>query len=369
MDTQRARSARKGLRLLVLAVAAGVGVAGCHGTPTDQFSDKLITRTDKFFDVAHTTGTTFVIVGYNGRILRSEDAGETWAEVESPAQWSLNQVEFIDDYGWAVGHYGTIIHSRDAGKTWTQQQSSTEKTIFAVSFTDKLHGRASGDQSTFLSTDNGGETWEARRIAVSQVGLTPDMSLAVPDIIYYGIHFFDEQNGWMVGEYGNIRHTSDGGQTWDSQHGSLLNGLRTAGVMAADVMSLSAFFRVHFSDLNHGHIMGGGGAIASTNDGGQNWTWISREGQFNKDVPAMPIYDFVQPSQNGKLLAVGTNGLVLNSEDNGASWQPSTTKADIFTWLNGVDITDEGKGVIVGGKGTILLTSDYGKTWRPIQEQ
>ena len=369
MDTQRARSARQGLRLFALAIAVGMGVVGCHGTPTDEFSDNLITRTDKFFDVAHATGDTFVIVGYNGRILRSEDAGETWQQIESPAEWTLNQVEFVEDYGWAVGHYGTIIHSRDGGKTWTQQQSSTEKTVFSLSFTDKLHGRASGDESTFLFTNNGGETWEAKRIDVSQVGLTEDMKLAVPDIIYYGIHFFDDQNGWMVGEYGNVRHTSDGGQTWDSQHGSLIEGLRTAGVIAADVMSLAAFFRVHFTDLNNGHIMGGGGAIASTTDGGQNWTWISRDGQFNADVPSMPIYDFVQPGGDGQLVAVGTNGLILNSDNNGANWKPSTTEADVFTWLNGVAITDQGKGVMVGGKGSILLTSDHGKSWRPIKEQ
>ena len=142
MDTYRARSARRSLCMFVLAAAVGLGVAGCHGDFSSAFVERLITRTDKFFDVAHASGDVFVIVGYNGRIIRSEDAGETWQEIESPAEWSLNQVEFVGDTGWAVGHYGIILNSRDAGKTWTKQESATEKTIFAVSFIDKLHGWA-----------------------------------------------------------------------------------------------------------------------------------------------------------------------------------------------------------------------------------
>jgi len=130
MDTHWARSARRSLSFFVLAVAVSLGVAGCHGDFSSKFIDKLISRTDKLFDVAHTTGDGFVVVGYNGRIIRSEDAGETWIEVESPAEWTLNQVEFVGDDGWAVGHYGIILNSRDGGKTWTKQDSSTEKTLF-----------------------------------------------------------------------------------------------------------------------------------------------------------------------------------------------------------------------------------------------
>ena len=368
MDTHRATSARRSLSFFVLAVIVGLGAAGCHGDLSSAFVDSLVARTDKFFDVAHVTGDVFVTVGYNGRIIRSEDAGETWQEIESPAEWSLTQVEFVGDTGWAVGHYGTVINSRDAGKTWTKQESATEKTLFAVSFVDELHGWASGDESIFLWTDNGGESWNARRIEVSQVGLDDNMRLAVPDIMYYGIHFVDEQHGWMVGEYGNIRNTTDGGQTWGSQHGILLDELRAAGVMASDVMSLAAFFRVHFTDPNNGLAMGGSGAIASTSDGGQTWHWVSRDGT-HADVPNMPIYDFVRPDADGKVVAVGTNGLVLNSDNNGGNWARATTDADVFTWLNGIAIADSGKGVMVGGKGSILLTNDSGKTWRPIKEQ
>ena len=29
-----------------------------------------------------------------------------------------------------------------------------------------------------------------------------------------GMSWFDQQNGWIVGGFGTILHTKDGGQTW-----------------------------------------------------------------------------------------------------------------------------------------------------------
>ena len=92
MDTYRAGSARTRLSFFALAVVLGLGLAGCERDYGEEFVENMVSRTDKFFDVAHATGDTFVIVGYNGRIIRSEDAGETWTEIESPAEWALTQV-------------------------------------------------------------------------------------------------------------------------------------------------------------------------------------------------------------------------------------------------------------------------------------
>jgi photosystem II stability/assembly factor-like uncharacterized protein len=236
-----------------------------------------------------------------------------------------------------------------------------------VSFVDKLHGWASGDESTLVWTNNGGESWNVKRIEVSQIGLTEDMSLAVPDIIYYGIHFADAQNGWMVGEYGNIRHTNDGGKTWDSQHDSLLDQLAERGGIR-DVMSMGAFFRVYFTDQNKGIVVGAGGAVAVTDNGGEEWRWVSREGD-NPEVPNLHIYDVEPSRQDGRLIAIGTNGLILTSPNGGRTWQPARAPEGIYTWINGIALSNNGKGVTVGGKGTVLLSDDAGQTWRKFVEE
>lgn len=366
MSKKGGSHAQRCLSLFALLCTLVIGLAGCGGGGHDVLlNTDLIKRTDKFFDVAHVGGNVFVTVGYDGRILRSEDNGQTWQEITPrPVDYSLNQVTFVEDYGWAVGHNGSITHTRDGGKTWTLQQSGTTKALFSVSFADKLHGWVSGDESTLLWTDNGGETWSVTRIEVSQVGLSEDTMLAVPDLIYYGIQFTDAQNGWMVGEYGNIRHTSDGGKTWDSQHESLLDELVEKGG-SKDVMTLGAFFRVLFTDPNNGMAVGAGGAVAVTDNGGKQWRWISREGE-KQDVPNIHLYNIVAPGQNGQLIAVGTNGLVLTSSNSGADWQTATIPGGVFTWINGLAFGEGGKGVLVGGKGLILLSDDSGQSWRTL---
>jgi len=343
---------------------AALGLAGCQKGHGVQLNNDLIRRTDKFFDVAHVTGNTFVMVGYEGRILRSEDGGQNWTEIQRPVDISLTQVTFVDDYGWAVGHHGTIVHTRDGGKTWTAQKSNTEKSIFAVSFTDKLHGWACGDESTWLWTDNGGESWNPEHIEVSQVGVSETTSLAIPDIIYYGIQFLDPKNGWMVGEFGNIRHTSDGGKTWDSQHEPLLDELAAKGGNK-DVMTLGALFRVRFTDPNHGMVVGAGGALAVTDDGGKKWRWVSREGE-KSDVPPLHLYNIAMPRKDGRAVMTGTNGLILFSDNGGLDWQPAAIPGGVFTWINGLAFSPDGKGVLVGGKGVILLSDDAGQSWRTL---
>jgi photosystem II stability/assembly factor-like uncharacterized protein len=344
-----------------LALVAAISLAGCEHNKETPLNNDLITRTDKFFDVAHATGNVFVIVGYDGRILRSENNGQVWQEITPrPTTWSLTQVSFIDDYGWAVGHNGAIVHSRDNGKTWTVQQSNTTKALFSVSFIDKLHGWACGDESTWLSTTNGGETWEAHRIDVSQVGLSEETSLAVPDIIYYSIRFVDQQEGWLVGEYGNIRHTTDGGKTWDSQHDTLLEASGQK-----DVMTMGALFRVSFADKKHGFAVGATGMVIATDDGGKQWRWISREGQ-KADIPPLHLYNISSTGQDGKLVITGTNGTILDSDNSGADWKPAKAPGGVFTWINGLAFGDGGNGVLVGGKGLILLTDDRGQSWRTL---
>lgn len=371
MQKREVRRGRQRLSLLapLVAIIAVVGLVGCeHHEGNVELNNDLIRRTDKFFDVAHVTGGVFVTVGYDGRVLRSENYGQTWEEIHPwPAGWSLTQVNFVGDHGWAVGHHGTIIHSRDGGKTWTLQQSNTEKTLFALSFVDNLHGWACGDESTWLSTKNGGETWDVHRIDVSQVGLSADTSLAIPDLIYYDVEFIDQNEGWLVGEYGNIRHTADGGQTWDSQHESLLDELVQKGGNK-DVMTLGAFFKVHFSDQQNGITVGAGGAVAVTDDGGKKWRWVSREGS-KADIPGLHMYTVAAPSNDGKLVMVGTNGVILTSENGGIDWQPAQTPGGVFTWVNGLAFAEGGKGVLVGGKGVILRTDDFGKSWSTIPEQ
>jgi len=60
-------------------------------------------------------------------------------------------VQFIDENnGWVVGDSGTILKTTNAGATWAQQTSGTEHNLLAVCFKNLNTGWAVG----------GGEFWE-----------------------------------------------------------------------------------------------------------------------------------------------------------------------------------------------------------------
>ena len=193
-----------------------------------------------------------------------------------------------------------------------------------------------------------------------------ETSLAVPDLIYYSVHFIDQNNGWIVGEYGNIRHTSDGGKTWDAQHESLLDAIgRKRWQGMRDVMNFGAFFRVRFLDATHGYVVGAGGAIAATDDGGKKWRWIAREGD-KQDVPPLHIYNIARPGNNNRLVATGTNGLFSFRITMEPTGRHAKTPGGVFTWINGLAFSPEGKGVLVGGKGVILLIRRCWASWQTL---
>ena len=59
-----------------------------------------------------------VIVGDQGRIIRSVDDGVTWKLTQSNTDISFHDESFIDaEYGWACGEDGIISRSTDGGKT------------------------------------------------------------------------------------------------------------------------------------------------------------------------------------------------------------------------------------------------------------
>ena len=71
----------------------------------------------------------------------------------------------------------------------------------------------------------------------------------------HGVIALDESHIWLVGAYGQIFHTRDGGATWEQQK----SGVQTLLVDGA------------FVDRTTGWAVGIGGVIVHTRDGGATW--------------------------------------------------------------------------------------------------
>lgn len=330
-------------------------LSSCHEEGNEvSLSNRLITISDKFYDVAAISPEKAIVVGYGGKILMTTDGGKSWQVKPSGTELALYNVKFADDQnGWVCGQDGLILHTQDGGETWRKQESGLALSIFALWFVNPTHGWAVSEQATYLRTTSGGESWEVGRIEASLEGVDEDATLALVDPTLYDIHFIDEQTGWMAGEFGKIYHSTDGGVSWQEQQGTLLG---QAGI--DDALNLPTWFGISFLNADEGITVGLEGKMATTTDGGKTWNFTTLQtSTFSTD----PLYDpFVR---DGFGWITGGSGRVLHLQN--GEWRPAQLGLPVVTWLRAIDFFDDNNGWIVGGYGTIIHTTDGGKTWRP----
>jgi len=270
---------------------------------------------------------------------------------------TLNGLYVFDrQHAFAVGARGVVITTKNGGEKWTAIPTPTKDHLYAITFAadHPERGWAVGTYGCIIATTDGGETWQEGRIEASVEGVSEDATLAMNDPTLYDVHFVDEKTGWMVGEFGKIYHSTDGGANWTEQQNSLLG---QAGI--TDALNLPTWFGVRFVSATEGVVVGLEGKIAKTTDAGKTWTFTGLElAQVSTDQLYTPRW---MGKDNGWI--VGAAGRVLRL-DNG-EWKPAALGLRAVTWFRSIDFFDENSGWIVGGYGTILRTTDGGKTWLP----
>ena len=160
-------------------------------------------------------------------------------------------------------------------------------------------------------------------------------------------------------------------QSHDPQLGS---SFFTTDVQSSDNLYTSAIVRKSidlnggtFSSADVGWIVGKGGAIAGTEDGGATW-------QSSDSVGTADLYDADSPVNDAKhAWIVGDAGTVLawcapdasacaTTKDGAWHAQPSGTAAN----LRAVYFRDANNGIAVGSSGTIIRTTNGGASWTAV---
>jgi len=134
------------------------------------------------------------------------------------------------------------------------------------------------------------------------------------------IYFITESSGCIVGDGGIILQTTDGGLNWNEQ---------TSGT-TADLMSL-------FLVNNNGWVVGNSGTVLKTTNSGNSW--VSQNSNTSENLNS--VY-FVN-DQTG--FAVGNNGTYISTDNGGTSWtytqlSPADFYAIAFGSLNGWILSD-----------------------------
>ncbi|MCX6134759.1 MAG: YCF48-related protein [Ignavibacteriales bacterium] len=210
-----------------------------------------------------------------GRIYRTVNGGATWVPVDLPNIARPNDIYFTDTLtGFAVGQYGGVVKSTDGGITWREVYrasysangtSSMTEPLRRVVFADKNNGWAVGGISgveTKIRTTDGGVTWQISN-------QTPGGSSL------QGLCFTDTKNGWAVGGVVSgpvILRTTDGGVTWGRQTHPLASNTRLV------------FWSIHMYSADEGWVVGDSGKILKTTNGGGS-IQVSGITDRDNDVP------------------------------------------------------------------------------------
>lgn len=118
------------------------------------------------------------------------------------------------------------------------------------------------------------------------------------DITYYSIYFSNETAGWIVGYSGTIKHSSDGGITWNSQQSGVSSNL----------------WDICFVNSQNGWICGAGNTVLRTLDGGNSWQNISPVDTSGQTYVSIKFID-----ENVGWMS-SNYGKILKSTNGGMSW-------------------------------------------------
>ena len=283
------------------------------------------------------------VVGEEGTILNTTDGGSTWNEITCPVTYPLYNVHFINpDTGWVGGDHNSIteiMRTTDRGLSWESYTltSASDYGNYDIEFIDGGAGQpprgfVSAGLSLVWKTDDYGENWVD--IGFGGCGANSLRSIS----------FINKDEGWFVGEPSatqevTIVHTTDGGQTYESQTNPTDPDIRLNSVS--------------FADSQHGIAAGVGTTILYTSDGGSNWE-------------SSPVSNYrwqsVHLNQSGNAWAVGRNGTIIYSTDWGYTW--TTQESGVSSELREVIFINDNEGWIVGGgtglPGVILHTTTGG---------
>lgn len=276
------------------------------------------------------------VVGGEGKIIKTTDAGNTWQQQNSGVSVSLTKIFFLDaNTGYCGGFGGTILKTTNAGDTWVNSNPATGA-VQGLYFIDSQTGFAVGNGFA-MKTINGGSSWTFQDLPTSDpiltsiifnqgkgfigeadaesnllfsmdAGTTWQNGKTRSGIVHtYGTSFLSESlSGYLVGteQEGSITHplinkTEDNGTQWNSYIlDSALGMLRS--VVIANGLKACAIGR-YIDDPTFGNT----GLIMTTIDGGVTWT--------SQSIPSVAAFSCVTKTSSAYYI-VGSYGVILKSD-------------------------------------------------------
>lgn len=316
---------------LTLALGAAARPAAPHYDVLElPAAPSAIAEKSLLFSLTRAGGRLFA-TGIRGHILYSDDQGRSWMQAsEVPVRSSLLDAGFpTPEQGWVVGHEGVILHTDDGGRHWVRQLDGAELARIGLE-----HYRALSERHP-----------EDARYPV----LVDEMQLAIDgnaDRPLFKVLMRNAREGIVIGAYGLLLATVDGGSSW---------------LPIMERLELEQY--VHLFDCVE--LPGTSETGATRVIAGEMGTVLIEDpasGEWRRQAfPYEGSMFTLVVTPDGALLTGGLRGRVFRSIDRGANWvevdKPSTPAVVAGTVL------DDGRVLLGTQDGALLASDDDGRSF------
>lgn len=313
--------------LMPLVIIASLLYAAFFIKPTvssKAVAPPMFERRDHLYGLAVAQEKDVWVVGSDGKILHTDQAGAgwNWAAQKAGVETNLQAVAAWDKLrAVAVGNNGLALFTEDGGAKWTDAQapkSAVANKLVRVRVQAEGLGYAIGEYNAILKSTDYGKTW-AR--------LTPEK-----DVVWYG---FDSAGRKILvaGEFGRIMLSPDEGASWQE-------------IQTPTKAHLTG---VAFRSEQEALLVGLNGTLLRTLDSGKNWQIVSAGIDEH-------IYDVIWDGV--RYVACGDRGLLITSAD-GTNWSTLDAGLDAtqrnYLWF--MQIRKFGAAYLLAGS-TLALVED-----------
>ncbi|MFY0727309.1 WD40/YVTN/BNR-like repeat-containing protein [Pseudomonas sp. NFX15] len=307
-------------------------------------------------------GSRMIAVGQRGHILYSDDNGQVWQQAQVPVSSHLVAAHFpTAQQGWVVGHDGVVLHTADAGSTWTRQLDGRQIGPLMLAYYQEQLARQPDNPDL------------QARVADAQ-----RMTQEGADKPFLDVWFENDRVGYIIGAFNLIFRTQDGGNHWTpwldrtdnptalnlyairpvgedlfiaGEQGLVLKLDRAQGRFIATPTPYNGSFFGITGKPGVALVFGLRGNVYRSTDSAVSWSKV------DLGLPLSITTGCV--TSDGRIVLVSQAGHVLVSTDEGASFhlQPNTALAPVAA----VQVTGDNSLVLAGARGLRLLPLEHAR--------
>jgi photosystem II stability/assembly factor-like uncharacterized protein len=339
------------------------------------FISFISTNQDLFTDINYLQNGTIFAAKKKGGVYKSTNEGDNWNNYFINISSDLWGIKIIDANNLFIsGEDGALAKSTNGGFNWINKNNKRNERIIGPVFANSNTGFICDSNHYIYKSTDAGDNWY-------QIG-----GIFPHDI--YNIYCKDDNNLWVVGNFGMIMSSTNLGNMWENKSfdsTSLVYGItknnnnifinaltidnsnrlfKSANMgnnwVNIPIDSLDSFFCLFFLNSQTGWIFPQfRHRFFKTIDGGNSWTKYYCS--IDNDLV---IFDFVFINENTGFAPTASyiDG-ILKTTNSGINWFSDFTLSGNSGYSTKIAFINENTGWVVGSQGLILKTTNGGTSF------